>query len=172
VFRRWLIAVALAVVAGWLPAVPAQAGPQPGAWTWPVVGPVTDAFDPPDSPYGSGHRGIDIATPLGTPAVAPAPGTVKFAGSVGGRLFVTLDHGGGYESTFSWVSAMLVRKGDAVFEGAPVARTGEGHPGSVAPHLHFGVKLNGAYVDPLSVLAPPSVVDLIHLAPLVPPPAA
>jgi murein DD-endopeptidase MepM/ murein hydrolase activator NlpD len=45
-----------------------------GGWTWPVVGPVIQAFDPPDTPYGSGHRGIDIAAEVGTTIVAPAMG--------------------------------------------------------------------------------------------------
>jgi murein DD-endopeptidase MepM/ murein hydrolase activator NlpD len=131
-----------------------------------VVGPIVRGYDPPDSPYGSGHRGIDIAVPPGTVAVAPATGTVKFAGPVGGQLFVSIAHDGGLESTFSWVSKTLVRKGDTVFAGQPLALTGQGHPGSVLPHLHFGAKRDGSYVDPLSLLAPASVVDLIHLVPL------
>jgi len=155
----------LVVSAGALAPAPASAAPE-GSWSWPVVGPVIRAFDPPDSPYGSGHRGIDIAAPFGTVIVAPAAGTVKFAGKVGGYLFVSIDHGGGIESTYSWVSQLGVRKGDIVFERQPIGSTGAGHPGSLVPHLHFGVKLDGSYVDPLSMLSPGSVTDLIRLAPL------
>ena len=145
---------------------PSAAAAEPGAWSWPVAGPVIRAFDPPDSPYGSGHRGIDIATGVGTTVTAPTAGVVTFAGSVGGHLFVTIDHGRGWESTYSWLSARLVSQGDAVAEGAAIARTGSGHPGSDVPHLHFGVKLDDEYVDPLTVLAPLGLVGIIRLAPL------
>lgn len=139
-----------------------------GTWSWPVLGPVIRAFDPPDSPYGSGHRGIDVAVPVGTPVLAPAPGVVAFAGFVGGHLFVSVDHGAGTVSTYSWLSARRVSKGDVVARGDPLGLTGTGHPGSLVPHLHFGVKVDGEYADPLSFLEPVSVSDLIRLAPLVP----
>ena len=142
-----------------------QPSATPG-WGWPVRGPVLRGFDAPEDPFGAGHRGIDIAAPIGTAVVAPAPGTVTFAGKVGGHLFVTLDHGGELTSTYSWVSAMSVRKGDTVNAGQSFATTGAGHPGSVVPHLHFGVRLAGAYLDPLDFLADLGVVDLIRLAPL------
>jgi len=146
--------------------MPAPAGAS-GDWVWPVVGPVILGFDPPDSPYASGHRGIDVAVAVGTPVVAPADGTVTFAGKVGGQLFVTLDHGGGLLSTYSWVSERLVSKGQVVVGGEVVALSGTGHPGSLLPpHLHIGVRLDGVYVDPLEYLSPGSVVDLIRLAPL------
>ena len=87
-----------------------------------MTGPVIRAFDPPDSPYGSGHRGIDIAAPAGSVVLAPADGRVAFAGPVGGRLFLTIDHSGGLESTYSWVASLDVRKGDLVQRGQPVAR--------------------------------------------------
>jgi murein DD-endopeptidase MepM/ murein hydrolase activator NlpD len=136
-----------------------------GGWTWPVVGPVIQAFDPPDTPYGSGHRGIDIAAEVGTTIVAPADGTVTFAGPIGGYLFVTMDHGGGLSSTYSWLSAKLVRKGDRVLRDQPIAFTGWGHPDASIPHLHLGVKLDGAYVDPLSYLGPVSLASFVRLAP-------
>ena len=137
-----------------------------GAWLWPVRGPVINAFDPPDSPFGAGHRGIDIAVPVGTTIVAPQSGSVTFAGRAGGHLFITIDHGGELSSTCSWLSTISVRRGDSVARGQPIGATGVGHPGSVVPHLHFGVRLAGTYLDPLTLLGPPSVVDLIRLAPL------
>ena len=145
---------------GGVPALPA------GTWSWPVSGPVIRGFDPPDSPFGAGHRGIDIAVPSGTTILAPDAGTVSFAGKVGGELFVTIDHGGGLSSTYSWISSTLVRKGDAVSRGQPFGTTGAGHPGSSVPHLHLGAKLDGAYVDPLGLLPPLGVQDLIRLVPI------
>jgi murein DD-endopeptidase MepM/ murein hydrolase activator NlpD len=135
-----------------------------GTWTWPVPGPIVRGFDPPASPYGSGHRGIDIATPIGTAVVAPAPGQVTFAGKVGGHLFVTLDHGAGLESTYSWLSSVAVKKGNDVSAGDVIATTGPGHPTDVIPNLHMGVKLHDVYVDPLDYLGPISVSSYIRLA--------
>ena len=165
VARAALLACLVVAVAA--AAAGAAVTPRPtGTWPWPVVGPIIRDYDPPNSPYGSGHRGIDIAAPFGSPILAPAPAIVKFAGKVGGQMFVTLDHGGGIETTYSWVSAILVHKNDAVFTGMRIALTGSGHPGTTVPHLHLGAKRNGAYIDPLSLLRPASVVDLIRLAPL------
>jgi murein DD-endopeptidase MepM/ murein hydrolase activator NlpD len=131
-----------------------------------VHGPVIRGFDPPESPYGSGHRGIDVAVPVGTAVRAPEAAVVAFAGKVGGHLFVTLDHGGELTSTYSWLSSTQVRKGDTVARGQAFATSGPGHPGSVVPHLHLGVRLGGAYVDPFLYLEPAGVHDLIRLAPL------
>jgi murein DD-endopeptidase MepM/ murein hydrolase activator NlpD len=164
--RRWSILLFLAATATLVPATPASAGG--GTWLWPVTGPVIRGFDPPDSPYGSGHRGIDIAAPYGTVVVAPAAGTVAFAGGVGGYLFLTIDHGGGLSSTYSWVSGVSVRKGDAVTPGEPIALSGGGHPGDTVPSLHFGVKLNGVYVDPMLYLQSADLTSIIRLAPLPP----
>lgn len=141
-----------------------------GTWVWPVPGPVIRGFDPPEDPYGSGHRGIDIAVALGTPVRATEAGVVSFAGKVGGELYVTIDHGGGLRSTYSWLGAIQVRVGDVVARGAIIAASGRGHPSSTVPHLHFGVRSDGVYVDPLGFLGPAPVADLIHLAPELPSP--
>jgi murein DD-endopeptidase MepM/ murein hydrolase activator NlpD len=156
------VIVASALIVGG-PSLPARAA---GDWAWPVIGPVIRGFDPPDSPYGAGHRGIDIAAAQASVVVAAADGAVSFAGAVGGRLFVTVDHGGGWTSTYSWVSVLLVRKGAHVSRGQPVALSGWGHVDATVPHLHIGVRLDGEYVDPLLVLAPPDVSGMIRLAPL------
>lgn len=155
-------------VLGLLVPGPARAA---GDWTWPVVGPVIRGFDPPDSAFGSGHRGIDIAAPVGTPVVAAEAGVVTFAGPVGGRLFVTVDHGGGLESTYSWLDALVVRRGDVVARGDLVARSGMGHAGVEPPHLHLGARLDDVYVDPLAYLGPLEVWRFIRLAPVVAEPA-
>ena len=165
--RKALLATVAMLVAAFSFSGPVPSARASGDWVWPVVGPVIRGYDPPASPYGSGHRGIDIAAPIGTPVLAAEAGTVTFAGTVGGRLFVTVNHGGGLVSTCSWVSELRVRKNDVVVQGQVIALSGEGHPGETPTHLHVGVRLDGAYVDPLDYLSPGSVVDLIHLAPLV-----
>jgi murein DD-endopeptidase MepM/ murein hydrolase activator NlpD len=160
--------VAFAAVSWLLAAQTARAATSPpvGSWVWPVTGPVVRGFEPPPTRFSPGHRGIDIAAPFGTPVHAPADGVVTFAGPVGGSLFVTIDHGDGYRSTSSFLSNVLVRRGQTVTAGEVVALSGRGHPEMDQPQLHFGVRLNGEYVDPLLVLEPTSVVDLIRLAPL------
>jgi murein DD-endopeptidase MepM/ murein hydrolase activator NlpD len=182
--RRWflLFLVTMPAVLGqpgsalaagtWLVTMPAVLG-QPGSalaagtWTWPVTGPIIRDYDPPDDPYGSGHRGIDIASPVGTAVLAVETGTVTFAGVVGGQLFVTVNHGAGLASTYSWVSALDVEENDVVMRGEVIARSGSGHPGSLEPpHLHLGVKLEDQYVDPLDYLTPLSVAGMIRLAPM------
>ena len=163
--RTLLAAIVLFAAAALYPATAAASG----TWVWPVTGPVIRGFDPPDDPYGAGHRGIDIAAPVGTPVLAAQAGTVTFAGKVGGQLFVTVDHGGGLVSTYSWVSALRVRKNDVIARGQTIALSGTGHPASgEPPHLHVGLRLNGQYVDPLAYLSPLSVGGLIRLAPLAP----
>jgi len=146
--------------------VPVPSADAATPWSWPVTGPIVRGYDPPDSPYGSGHRGIDIATPVGSVVLAPDDGVVTFAGKVGGRLFLTIDHGGGVTSTCSWLTSVLVRKNDRVSRDQPVAATGWGHTDLAVPHLHFGVRLDGAYADPLTYLGAPAVSTMIRLAPL------
>jgi murein DD-endopeptidase MepM/ murein hydrolase activator NlpD len=88
--RIWL-AVFLSLVC--LPlAKAASAAVQPGNYAWPVRGPVIRPYEAPSSPYGSGHRGIDIAVPFGTSIVAAQDGMVSFAGWVAGALFISVDH--------------------------------------------------------------------------------
>ena len=154
--------VALRLVAGFL--APGQ--PAYGTYAWPVQGPIIRGFEPPPNPYASGHRGIDIAVPYGTLIVAPLDGTVAFAGSVAGSLFISIDHPDGVRTTYSWLSSIAVKKGDVVTTGSAIGATGWGHPGVTPPHLHFGAKVGSDYLDPMLLLVPRSVVDIIHLAPL------
>ena len=166
--RRCSTLVSAATPVCALSAAPGAAAGPPGTWTWPVVGPVIRAFDPPASPYGSGHRGIDIATGTGSVVVAPASGTVSFAGAVGGHLFLTIAHGGGVSSTYSWLGGLTARRGDVVAAGDPIAVSGSGDPRAAAANLHLGVKLDGAYVDPLAYLGPLDLTTIVRLAPLQP----
>lgn len=162
-----ILLVVLPLATAPLIVAPVHAGAA-ATWVWPVTGPVIRGYDPPEDPYGSGHRGIDIAAAIGTPVLAAEAGTVTFAGKVGGQLFVTVNHGGGLVSTYSWVSQLLVGKNDLVARGQTIALSGVGHPGSSVTHLHLGAKLDGDYVDPMAYLAPLPVAGMIRLAPLPP----
>ena len=113
----------------------------------PVPGPITRHFEQPPTPYAAGHRGIDFGAPIGTRVVAAAAGTVSFAGKVGGSLFVSIDHPGGLRTTYSFLSAVLVKKGQAVAQGHPIAKSGPGAAGE-QPNLHFGLKSGADYLDP------------------------
>lgn len=132
----------------------------------PVDALIERRFEEPDGAYGRGHRGIDYAVASGTRVRAAAAGTISWAGPVAGRLAVTIDHGGGLETTYSILSEVEVIRSDVVDEGHWLGRVGRAHDGS-ADGLHFGVKLHDRYVDPLDFLGPSDLGDAIHLAPLI-----
>jgi hypothetical protein len=148
-----------------------QVGVSPAlAWTWPVDGPVLQpfAFDP-DSPYAGGqHRGIDVGAPTGTPVLAPAAGTVSFAGAVpGGGLTLAIRTPDGYSVTLVHLGALGAARGATVEEGEAVGSVGpSGEPEHSEPYVHLGIRIAAdpqGYVDPLSLLparagAPPTNV--------------
>ncbi len=152
------------------PASPAAvtADPAYGTYDWPVHGPVIRPFEPPEGPYGAGHRGIDIAVPPGTPVRAAAEGVVAFAGLVAGERFVSIDHPDGVRTTYSWLEGIEVAAGVPVARGQILGRSGQGHPGIEPPHLHFGARFAGSYIDPMLLLRRDGAVGLIRLAPLEP----
>jgi len=113
-------------------------------------------FDPPAQRWLSGHRGVDLDSTVGARVLAPAPGTVVFAGTVGGKPVISLDHTGGLRTTYEPVLA-AVRRGDGVTAGAVLGTVTVPHPGCpVAVCLHWGALLGPgreSYVDPMSLLA-------------------
>lgn len=129
----------------------------------PLPGPVSVAtpFDPPELRWLPGHRGVDLAGVALASVRAPADGTVLFAGAVGGRPVVSIDHGGGLRTTYEPVRA-TVRAGEIVAGGVEVGRLLAGHPGCpVEACLHWGARVasggpagdDDEYVDPLALLA-------------------
>jgi murein DD-endopeptidase MepM/ murein hydrolase activator NlpD len=144
----------------------AGSAPAYGSYSWPLRGPVIRPFDPPDTPFGAGHRGIDIAAPLGTPVWAAADGVVAFAGRVAGSLFVSVDHPDGVRTTYSWLGTVEVAPGAPVGRGDVLGTSGPGHAGLDPPHLHFGARVGDVYIDPMLLLERASLVGLVHLAPL------
>lgn len=125
-------------------------------WEWPLAGHhVTREFDPPESAYGPGHRGVDVAGSPGSTVRAAAAGTVRFAGVVAGKGVVVVDHGV-EQSTYEPVRAS-VKPGDAVEAGDPLGILMSGHAGA----LHLGRKRGDAYLDPLELLVGPGRFRLV-----------
>ncbi|TDP97370.1 M23 family metallopeptidase [Labedaea rhizosphaerae] len=143
---------AIAVTLATLMALPAQADPTPARFSWPLAPPhaVVRGYEPPDTPYGRGHRGVDLAAAVGTPVLAADAGVVVYAGLVAGIPVVSIDHDGGLRTTYEPVAAS-VTTGAQVYRGQQIGVLRAGHPGcSAAACLHWGALLNGAYVNPLS----------------------
>jgi murein DD-endopeptidase MepM/ murein hydrolase activator NlpD len=120
-------------------------------WVWPLPGfRVVRQFEAPAHDYGAGHRGIDLRGDAAAEVRAPAAGIIAFAGQVAGRGVVTIDHGAGLVTTLEPIESELV-PGIAVDRGAPVGTISlGGHTEGGA--VHFGVRLNGEYVNPLLLL--------------------
>ena len=126
-----------------------------GSWERPVPGQATSAFGSRSVFNGQArnpHSGADFRAAEGTPITAPNVGRVMLTGDTyfsGGS--VILDHGWGLYSYFAHLSTILVEKGDLVQPGQVV-----GHAGATGrvtgPHLHWTLRLNGARVDPLSLI--------------------
>ena len=102
----------------------------------------------------SPHGGTDYGAATGTVVFAPADGIVAISNDhyfAGQSIY--LDHGDGLISMAFHLSECLVRKGDRVRRGQPIGKVGA--TGRVTgPHLHFGVRLRGARVDPSQLLGP------------------
>jgi len=129
-------------------------------WSGPFVRPVRH---PSNSAFGtrsvfngqprSPHSGADFLSPAGTPILAPNAGRVVVARDLyysGGTVII--DHGLGCFSTLAHLSQRDVIEGATVKSGQIVGRVGA--TGRVTgPHLHWAVRVGGARVDPLSVIA-------------------
>ena len=129
-----------------------------GQWPLPGSPKVVRSFDPPLTPYGSGHRGVDLAAEAGMPVLAAVDGRVTFAGSVAGRGVVTIDHGD-VNTTYEPVTAQLtvgqpVRAGEAIGVVA-----GGGHCASRC--LHWGLRAGQEYLNPLLLVRGRSAVALV-----------
>ena len=129
-------------------------------WDGPFIMPVDGS---PSSNFGSRsvyngqprspHAGVDFRGEVGTPIAAPNAGRVVVAQ----ELFFTgntvvVDHGLGLYSLFAHLSRIDVAAGQPIAKGAVLGLLG-GTGRVTAPHLHWAVRLNGARVDPMSLVA-------------------
>ncbi len=123
-----------------------------GPFLLPVNGPVS-------SPYGviniyqgqmwGFHGGVDLAVPMGTPVQAANDGIVRLAEELPlSGIAVLIDHGFGVVSTYFHMSAVRVAAGQPVQRGEIIGNVGTTGL-SLGPHLHWGIRVNGVYVDPL-----------------------
>jgi len=119
---------------------------------WPTKGWMSSRFGYRISPFTGQkefHRGIDIATRMSAPILAPADGIVSFTGRDGGYgKVVTIRHGYGLVSKYAHLNKALVKKGQHVKRGETIALVGNTGR-STGPHLHYEVHLNNVAVDPL-----------------------
>ena len=103
------------------------------------------------------HYGVDYGAPTGTPVMVTADGTVTLAGrNGGGGNMVTVRHTNGYETNYLHLSkyGRGVRRGARVTQGQIIGYVGSTGL-STGPHLDYRVKLNGRWINPLSISSPP-----------------
>ncbi len=163
--RRPLVVVAVVLVALVSLARPAGAvgvpvDPVPvGVWPLQPTPRVVRAFDPPDSTWGAGHRGVDLAGSLGQVVHTALAGRVTFAARLAGRGVVVVDHGA-TRTTYEPVSA-TVRVGDVLARGQPLG-TLELAGSHCFPRacLHWGWRRGDTYLDPLLLVGGGPVVLL------------
>jgi murein DD-endopeptidase MepM/ murein hydrolase activator NlpD len=122
-----------------------------GVWPLRPQPEVANGFDPPESRYGAGHRGVDLAGRPGQPVLAAADGRVTFAGALAGRGVVVVSHGA-TRTTYEPVRSE-VDVGDAVTAGQVIgtlqATAGHCWP---ATCLHWGLLEGETYLDPLTLV--------------------
>jgi murein DD-endopeptidase MepM/ murein hydrolase activator NlpD len=126
-----------------------------GAFIRPVEGELSGAFGLSRIINGqrkSPHTGIDLRAEEGAPVLACNSGVVALVDDLffGGKS-VILDHGGGLYSIYFHLSAAMVKEGDRVNTGTMLGRVGSTGR-STGSHLHWAIRMNGARVDPLSLI--------------------
>jgi murein DD-endopeptidase MepM/ murein hydrolase activator NlpD len=126
-----------------------------GAFIRPVEGELSGAFGVSRMINGKRrgqHTGIDLQAEEGTPVLACNRGMVVLVDELffSGKS-VILDHGWGLFSMYFHLSEIRVQEGERIDKGAILGRVGSTGR-STKPHLHWGIRMNGARVDPLSLL--------------------
>lgn len=126
-------------------------------WPCPSSSRITSAFGGRESPTegaSSNHQGIDIGASTGSDIVAAADGVVTIATySASAGNYVMLSHGGGVSTVYMHCSSLNVSEGQSVTQGQVIAKVGStGY--STGPHLHFGIRSGGSYVNPSNYVSP------------------
>lgn len=98
------------------------------------------------------HSGIDFPAPSGTSVLSAGAGEVVFVGQKSGYgNVVEVDHGNGLITRYAHLSAFLVKEGQKVSTGTPIAKVGSTGR-STGPHLHFEVRRNEMAINPQQFL--------------------
>lgn len=120
-------------------------------WPCPSSHKITSDYGPRESPTAgasTNHKGIDIGAAYGADIVAADSGVVivsTYSNSAGN--YIVIDHGNGICTVYMHASSRLVSVGNTVTRGQVIAKVGStGY--STGNHLHFGVTVNGSYVNP------------------------
>lgn len=130
-----------------------------GGLRWPlrVAGRVSSEFGARTSPTAgasTNHQGIDIAVSAGTPIVAAGDGTVVTAAySASAGNYIMIYHGNSLYTVYMHASKLAVSEGATVKSGDVIAYVGSTGI-STGAHLHFGVSVNGVYVNPRNYVSP------------------
>ncbi|MCD8326998.1 MAG: M23 family metallopeptidase [Lachnospiraceae bacterium] len=99
--------------------------------------------------WGTTHKGVDWAVPVGTTVYASSGGTVTRAGwSSSYGYCIYIQHPDGKETRYAHLSKLLVSVGDTVVQGQSIALSGN-TGNSTGPHLHFEIRVNGVAANPL-----------------------
>lgn len=145
----WVWPLSAAPGPGGPPGGPAVLAPSRGGSVRPEV---SRGFDPPDTPYGSGHRGVDLAGHPGDKVLASGPGVVTYAAVLAGRGVVAVTHPDGLRTTYEPVQP-VVHAGQRVTAGEILGTLLPGHPGCRRDAcLHWGLRRDKDYLDPLALL--------------------
>lgn len=126
-------------------------------WPCPSSGRITSGFGARSSPTegaSTNHKGIDIGASTGSGIVAAAAGEVIISTySYSAGNYIMISHGGGVYTVYMHCSELLVSAGATVSQGQTIAKVGStGY--STGSHLHFGIRVNGNYVNPSSYVSP------------------
>ena len=126
-------------------------------WPCPSSGRISSGFGSRTSPTkgaSSNHQGIDISASTGAAITAAASGTVVVSTySYSAGNYIMISHGGGVYTVYMHCSQLLASEGQTVKQGQTIAKVGStGY--STGPHLHFGIRSGGRYVNPQSYVSP------------------
>lgn len=98
------------------------------------------------------HKGVDLASPIGTPIHASADGVVGRADWFSGYgLYVSIEHGGELETRYGHMSRLNVAAGQFVHKGDVIGYVGMTGR-TTGPHLHYEVRVAGEAVNPIPYL--------------------